>query len=75
MRRTISRPLQWCVAIAVTLALSAGPALAQETSTPADATRPWHYWIAPILLIGGVFLLVALGVGYYIRVMGGRDRQ
>lgn len=52
--------------------LSAGPAVAQE---PGDASRPWHYWIAPFLLGGSILLLAALGVSYYVRVMGRRPRR
>lgn len=58
----------------VTASLSLGaaaPALAQEAE---GSARPWHYWIAPFLLGGAVLLLVALGVRYYVRVMGGRRR-
>lgn len=52
--------------------LSAAPALAQEAT---KTERPWHYWIAPFLLIGGFAVLAAFGVGYYIRVMGGRSSR
>lgn len=52
--------------------LTAGPALAAEVG---DASRPWHYWIAPFLLGGAVLALAALGIGYYVRVMGGRTRR
>lgn len=38
------------------------------------AARPWHYWIAPFLLGGSILLLVGFGIGYYVRVMGGRRR-
>lgn len=29
----------------------------------------WHYWIAPPLVAGGVFLLIATAFGYYRRVV------
>jgi hypothetical protein len=29
----------------------------------------WFYWIGPLLMVGAVLFLVALGVGYYIRVL------
>lgn len=57
---------------AVAVVLAAGPALAQEAG---ESNRPWHYWIAPFLLGGSVIVIAALGVGYYVRVMGGRQRR
>lgn len=32
------------------------------------ASQPWTYWIAPLLFVGTLLLLVAVGVGYYRRV-------
>jgi hypothetical protein len=29
----------------------------------------WFYWIGPLLMVGAVLFLIALGVGYYIRVL------
>lgn len=55
-----------------TVLLTAGPALAQEGS---KVTRPWHYWIAPALLLGGIASLAAVGIRYYVKVVGGRDRR
>jgi len=40
----------------------AGPLLA------ADRYK-WFYWIGPLLMIGAVLFLLALGAGYYIRVL------
>lgn len=60
------------VLTAALLVATAGPALAQEGASPA---RPWHYWIAPFILGAGVLLVIALGVGYYVRVMSGRPRR
>lgn len=58
--------------LAATIVLvTIGPAFAQDAGSKA---KPWHYWIAPFLLGGGVVLLAAIGVGYYIRVMGGPRR-
>ncbi|MBI2168257.1 MAG: hypothetical protein HYU28_01975 [Actinobacteria bacterium] len=60
-------------AVLVLATATAGPAVAAETVV--GAARPWHYWIAPFLLGGGVLLLAVFGVGYYVRVMGGRGRR
>ena len=57
---------------AAVLAFTALPALAQETGSSA---RPWHYWIAPFILGGGVLLVIAVGTRYYFRVMSGRTRR
>jgi uncharacterized membrane protein YgdD (TMEM256/DUF423 family) len=40
----------------------AGPVLA-------DDRYKWFYWIGPLLLIGAVLFLLALAVGYYVRVL------
>jgi len=32
------------------------------------AAKVWHYWIAPILVIGAVLALVATIVGYFVKV-------
>lgn len=58
------------VAVEVAAAL---PALAQEAEE--SSAKPWHFWIAPVLLAGSVLVLVAIGVGYYVRVVAGRGRR
>ena len=40
----------------------AGPVLGAER-------YKWFYWIGPLLMVGAVLFLIALGVGYYIRVL------
>jgi len=40
----------------------AGPVLA-------DDKHKWFYWIGPLLMVGAVLFLLALGAGYYIRVL------
>jgi bacteriorhodopsin len=35
----------------------------------ADSRYKWFYWIGPLLMVGAILFLVALGVGYYIRVL------
>jgi hypothetical protein len=29
----------------------------------------WFYWIGPLLMVGAVLFLIALGVGYYLKVL------
>jgi uncharacterized membrane protein YkvI len=29
----------------------------------------WYYWIGPLLMVGAVLFLIALGVGYYLKVL------
>ena len=39
---------------------------------PLFAAKVWHYWVAPPLVAGGVFLTIALGVGYLKKVSAHR---
>ena len=32
-------------------------------------TRPWTYWVAPVLVATGVVAVVAMAWGYYRRVL------
>lgn len=61
-----------CLIAVATVISSGAPALANGAIV---AARPWHYWVAPFLLIGGVLSLVAWGLTYYFRVVGGRTRR
>jgi hypothetical protein len=36
------------------------------------AAKPWTYWIAPMLVIGVVLALLAVLVGYFVRVVSAR---
>lgn len=68
MKRFLLPPL-----VAVLTTLAAGPASA-ATGVLAEA-RPWHYWIAFAFIAGAAFvLLVALPIGYYLRVWRLRQR-
>jgi hypothetical protein len=40
----------------------AGPVLAAER-------YKWFYWVGPLLLLASFVFLLALGAGYYIRVL------
>jgi hypothetical protein len=34
-----------------------------------DEALPWHYWIAPVLILSALFVVfVALPLGYYMKV-------
>ena len=34
-----------------------------------DAAQPWHYWIAPLIMLGALFLVfVVLPLQYYLKV-------
>lgn len=65
MRRTLTG----LITSTTLLVVAVPPALAQEAES---SGRPWHYWIAPFVLAGAVLSLVALFVGYYVRVTRGR---
>ncbi len=53
------------LAVAVLVA-TAAPASA---STPVLAeAKPWHYWLAPVLFGSGVLIVIALMVGYVVKV-------
>ena len=49
------------------IALSAVPAGAGPVL--ADDRYKWFYWVGPLLMLGAILFLIALGVGYYIRVL------
>jgi thiosulfate reductase cytochrome b subunit len=55
--------------VALTLLLvTAPPAVASTGTTLADA-KPWHYWIAYVMVASALgIVLIALPVGYYLRV-------
>jgi uncharacterized membrane protein YphA (DoxX/SURF4 family) len=63
LTRIAALPLTMLVVIGATAApAGAGPVLAAER-------YKWFYWIGPLLMVGAILFLVALGVGYYIRVL------
>jgi hypothetical protein len=36
------------------------------------AAKPWTYWLAPLLTLGTLFAVVALMVGYVVKVVAAR---
>jgi hypothetical protein len=66
---TARRRIVSIVALAVALvALAAAPAGA-VTPVVGDDTYKWFYWVGPILALSFVGLMLAMGVGYYVRVL------
>jgi hypothetical protein len=63
----IVRIAVFTIATLAVLAIAAAPAGAEPVA--ADARYKWYYWIGPLLVIGAILLLLALGLGYYIRVL------
>ena len=61
--RIAALPLTMIAVIAVTAA-PAGAA-----TVLANDRYKWFYWIGPLLMVGAILFLLALGVGYYIRVL------
>jgi hypothetical protein len=55
------------IALLVALGVAAGPAGAAPVL--ADDRYKWFYWVGPLLLVGAILFLLALGAGYYIRVV------
>jgi hypothetical protein len=54
------------------LFVAAGPAGA--TPVLAADRYKWFYWVGPLLLIASILFLLALGAGYYIRVLRPKHR-
>jgi hypothetical protein len=61
--RIAALPLTTLAVIVTTAApAAADPVLAAER-------YKWFYWVGPLLMIGSILFLAALGVGYYIKVL------
>ncbi len=39
---------------------------------PVLAAKAWHYWISVFLVAGGLLAVVALGIGYLVKVVSMR---
>ena len=53
----------------ILLVLCAGPAGAGSAGPVLAAAKPWHYWIAPVLVLSLFGMLAALALGYVVRVV------
>jgi uncharacterized membrane protein YgdD (TMEM256/DUF423 family) len=62
--RIAALPLTTLAVIVTTAApaAAAGPVLANER-------YKWFYWVGPLLMLGAILFLGALGLGYYIKVL------
>jgi len=61
--RIAALPLTAIAVLALTAApAGAGPVLANDR-------YKWFYWIGPLLMVGAILFLIALGIGYYVRVL------
>jgi hypothetical protein len=61
------RTAAFSVALLAALGVAAAPAGAGPVL--ADDRYKWFYWVGPLLLIASILFLLALGAGYYIRVL------
>ncbi len=67
MRRAVRFAATLAIA-SVVVVLMALPALAQAAEA-GDPAKPWHYWIAPVLVASFGLVLILLAVGYYMKVV------
>jgi hypothetical protein len=61
------RTVALSVVVLAALCVAATPAGAAPML--ADDRYKWFYWVGPLLLIGSILFLLALGVGYFMRVL------
>jgi hypothetical protein len=36
------------------------------------ATKPWTYWISPVLVLGAVLAILAITIGYLVKVVSAK---
>jgi len=60
------RTVRMIALVAALLVATAAPASA-STAVVAEA-KPWHFWLAPILFGSAVLIVVAVVVGYVVKV-------
>jgi hypothetical protein len=66
------RTAVFSLVLLVALFVAAAPAGA--TPVLAADRYKWFYWVGPLLLIASILFLLALGAGYYIRVLRPKHR-
>jgi hypothetical protein len=55
--------------LTLTMLLVTASAAAANTGAPLAEAKPWHYWIAYVMVASALgIVLIALPVGYYLRV-------
>ena len=55
--------------LTLTLLLMTAPSAVASTGAPLAEAKPWHYWIAYVLVFSALgIVLIALPIGYYLRV-------
>lgn len=54
-------------AVAILVVVTGLPAYASGNLLA--VAKPWHYWIAPVLAAVVLMVLLALSVGYFVRVV------
>lgn len=59
----VAKTLRLVLLSAVIVFVAAQPAAA------GPGQRYWFYWAAPLILLSAILLCVALGIGYYVRVV------
>ncbi|HEX5586741.1 MAG TPA: hypothetical protein VFZ17_05495 [Acidimicrobiia bacterium] len=69
---TVRRCLTTLVVTATVVAALAAPAGA--TPILADDDYKWFYWVGPLLVLSFIGLLIAIGIGYYIKVLRPKRR-
>ena len=68
MKSAIAKIAGVVTTVLTVLVVAAAPAGASTGAVLAEA-KPWHYWIAYVLLLSALgIVLIALPVGYYLRV-------
>lgn len=58
--------------VLITQAILVATAVPASAATMVAATKPWHYWIAPVLAASFVSMILALALGYFVRVLNPR---
>jgi hypothetical protein len=69
---TARRCLTTLAVTAALMALLAAPAGASPIF--ADDDYKWFYWVGPLLVLSFIGLLIAIGIGYYVKVLRPKRR-
>ena len=69
---TVRRCLTTLAVTAALVAALAAPAGASPIL--ADDDYKWFYWVGPLLVLSFIGLLIAIGAGYYVKVLRPKRR-